>query len=71
MSVTINLDNLMKDISSLTIDSMTIPLQEFDNARDVELYYQNHLNEILKEYDKNFKILLQEHIKNQVLTSFK
>ncbi|MGM0214943.1 hypothetical protein [Enterococcus sp. AZ109] len=69
MTVTINLEDLMKNVSNSTIDSMTIPLTEFETPTQAAKYYHEHLDSILAEYEECFKTDLQAYIAKQIAES--
>ncbi len=66
MTEILDLDKIMKDVASLTIDSLLIPPMEFDTPEKAPKYYRDHLDSILSEFNQCFKIDLQAHIAKHI-----
>lgn len=62
----INLEDIMKQTAISTIESMTIPIKEFDSKHDAALHYHEHLDDILSDFEESFKTDLQAFIAKNI-----
>ena len=66
MKKTIDLDKILKDVASLTVDSMLIPPKNFDSEYQAAIYYQKNLDPILDEFYECFRTDVQAHLAKHI-----
>lgn len=66
MTETIDLDKILKDVASLTIDSMLIPPKKFDSKYKAAIYFQRNLDTILDEFYECFRTDVQAHLAKHI-----
>lgn len=66
MEISIDLENLMKNVATSTIGSLLIPPMTFDSELATAEYYRKNLDSILAEFNECFKTDLQAHIAKQI-----
>lgn len=66
MSKTVDLDEIMKNVSSLTIDSMLIQPKVFTTEQEALFFYRDYLDSILEEFNESFKNNLQAFLAKRI-----
>ncbi|WP_427814953.1 hypothetical protein ACQKTA_13480 (plasmid) [Enterococcus sp. 22-H-5-01] len=68
MSTVVDLDKLIKDVACTTVDAMIIPPKKFNHESEALLYYQEHLSEILNNFEQTFEVdikkTIHQHLSN-------